>query len=285
MSSGRVLNGEHTPADMRNASLMKTSFSIRNSSPATIHPGYDRSLKSASEKIASIDLCGPLHTPDTDHFSWANNLICDEVEDPSLFSNNHTSWGNAYNHNRVYPRFPFPRAPSRESNKFAWLMKRYNMGTILDPTFSQQRILCREWIQRHEVLLRRIYFPKLDRERAISINMAADLYARYQGADSPIMSQKLLPWPLREEDPQGIKTFDGCPRPPWLLDYLFSWLSNHFISLTAPDSWGSCFKNMLISSNLPMSLLHPVELESELGRNFFPVSSRDFSNWIITQDK
>lgn len=279
----RVLKGKHIAAKEDCKSLMRGSFSIRNSSPFSPRSSqHDRSLKSASEKISSIDLSGGnIETPNTDHFSWANDIVCDEIEDPSLFSSSMKNWNNTIASQKGHGlKFPFPRTPPRSNNKFEWMMRRYNMISPLDPNLSYQKILCRNWIHRHEVLLRRIYFPHVPKDSNISIHQAVDLYVRYQGADSTIMSQTLLSWPFQEEDPRGTKTFDGCPRPPWLLDYLYSWLSNNFISINSPETWSYEFKNMLISTNLPMSLLHPVELESELGRNYFPVTSKDFSEWI-----
>ena len=178
--------------------------------------------------------------------------------------------------------------PPEDSQVFHKEILRAGTANIFDPNNNAHYVLCKEWIQRNEKGLRKIYFSNLPVGATLTVDMVIPLYTRYHGRDSIIMRLTCLEWPIYLTDPTGIKTFKDCIRPPWLLDYIYTimlssiQLDKYFNKITILENsnmWNDHVKKILLTTNLPIALLHPVELETEEG-NYFPVTPKEFSVWL-----
>ena len=225
--------------------------------------------------------------------------VVDEIDDPYLFSNE-PSWLSPAWDSSPLSLPPIPSSFERENvfsgvqllcdeayipSLFDRLLDNYGMTNMYDPYNSIQRKLCMEWTHRHEVGLRNIYFPNMESARVITLEDVCGLYVRYRGRDSPLLRMSFADWPLMNEDPTGINTLKDTDRPKWLLNYIYTLLlaeGHGFDILRRPQLWSLKVKNIVIATNLPLPLLHPVELETEEGNPYFPVTGPEFDNWIKT---
>ncbi len=171
--------------------------------------------------------------------------------------------------------------PVDENTSFYREMLRQKKQNIFDPHYHVHYSLCQEWIQRNEIGLRNIYFSTLPRDEAITVQMATPLFTRYHGRDSIIMRMDCLEWPLYFTDPTGIKTFKDCIRPPWLLDYIYTVMLSTINKEEVKEN--NVMESPHLWTNLPVALLHPVELETEEG-NYFPVTPKEFADWLTSNN-
>ena len=208
-------------------------------------------------------------------------------------SNNTTIQPNFNDYNKAFFHASNILDPVDENTAFFREMVQKKKNNIFDPNHHVHYLLCEEWVRRNELGLRNIYFSTLPKDQPITVNMAIPLFTRYHGRDSIIMRMECTEWPLYFSDPTGIKTFKDCIRPPWLLDYIYTVMlssvknrEEHFNQiniLESPHLWNNHVRMILLSTNLPVALLHPVELETEEG-NYFPVTPKEFSDWLLTNN-
>lgn len=217
----------------------------------------------------------------------------DEIDNPTMFSNDYPifhqtelSMDLPNNFNKIsFHASQCMKLPDENSVFFHHMVK-YKKKNLFDPYFNLHRKLCEEWIKRHERGLRQTYFSFKKWNEELTVEEVAPIFVRYHGRDSIVLQMETYPWPLKRTDPSGKLTFKDCDRPLWLLKYIYtimlSTLDNEKEKedvLFHPEKWNSHVNEILFSTNLPYSMLHPIELETEEG-NYFPVTPKEFSEWL-----
>ena len=297
---------------------MNKSFQIRNNGRLIISDLPDLREEKQLElklphEVLDNEMEAYLSATANQQSQWdTTGITADEYEDSSLFSSHLENQylqemeNNPYELNKTFvdyePCFEtyeeeFFHASDclnlpTEDLSFQQEMLRTKRMNLFDPNNIVHYKLCEEWNQRNEKGLRKIYFSHIPKDKKLTVSETIGLFTRYHGRDSIIMRMTCLKWPMYLNDPTGIMTFKDCDRPSWLLDYIYTIMlstiqtNKYFNKMTLlenPKLWNNHVRRVLLTTNLPLPLLHPVELETEEG-NYFPITNLEFADWLESND-